>query len=93
MDLHALALRAARNEVLAHYFGRKGSLSEWEVVLKNWPEEQVHTFELILKEVEGMEMDVEQKASRRHEVANTRMKQRFEAVKLDLIQKTNTKNA
>lgn len=86
MDLHNLALRASKNDVLARYFGRKGSLADWEKILTTWPQEQVQTFELILGEVEGMELDVEKKAARRHEIADTRMKQRFEAVKADLTQ-------
>ncbi len=85
MDLHALALRAAKNEILAHYFGRKASVSEWEGAFKSWPEEQIHTLTLILKEIEGMELDVEMKASRRHEVADARLKQRFESLKVDLL--------
>ncbi len=84
MDLHALALRASKNEILAQYFGRKGSASEWEDVLRLWPEEEIQTFQLILGEIEGMELDVELKASRRREVVNTRMRQLFEKVKTDL---------
>lgn len=90
MDLHALALRASKNEILARYFGRPASTSDWEAVFKAWPQEQVHTFELILKEIEGMELDVEMKASRRHEVADTRLKQRFESVKADLLKRANS---
>ncbi|QQR55269.1 hypothetical protein IPG41_01775 [Candidatus Peregrinibacteria bacterium] len=93
MDFHALALRASKNEVLAHYFGRKGGIEEWEAVFKRWPEEELHTCELILREIEDMEMDVEKKAARRHEVANTRMKQQFESVKMNLLQKVNSKKS
>lgn len=66
MHLHALALRASKNAILARYFGRPVEASEWEAVFKSWSEEEVMTFGLILNEIEGMEHDVESKAARRH---------------------------
>lgn len=85
MDLHALALRASKNEILAHYFGRKGNMSEWENVFGHWPEEEVQTFELILNEIESMSLGVVNKAGKRHEINETRLKQRFEALKANLL--------
>lgn len=93
MDLHALAIRASKNEILARYFGQKGTVLQWEDVLKVWPEKERETFALVLSEVEGMELDVEQKAARRHEINQTRAKQRFEGVKANLLKQVHGKNS
>lgn len=91
MSLHSLALRASKNAILARYFGRSMDAPEWETVFKSWSEEEVTTFGLILNEIEGMELDVEEKALRRHEVNQARLRQRVEAVTIEVERKTNSK--
>lgn len=85
MDLRPLANRLSKNAIIARYFGRAMSEAEWLDILPTWSQEQLQTFELILIEIEGMELDTAKKASKRHETNQARLKQRFEAVKANLI--------
>lgn len=86
MDLRPLAHRLSKNAIIARYFGRAMSEIEWLEIMASWSQERLQTFELILIEIEGMQLDTAKKASKRHESNQTRLKQRFEAMKANLIQ-------
>lgn len=86
MDLRPLANRLSKNAIIARYFGRAMSETEWLEIMASWSQERLQTFELILIEIEGMQLDTAKKASKRHETNQARLKQRFESMKANLIQ-------